>query len=45
VKEALNESNLDFMVTPKEIDEVMNMLSDIISKGINTSIHNLSAYE
>ena len=45
VKEALNESNLDFMVTPKEIDEVMNMLSDIISKGINTSIHNLTIYE
>ena len=45
VKEALNESNLDYMVTPKEIDEVMNMLSDIISKGINTSIHNLNAYE
>ena len=45
VKEALSESNLDFMVTPKEIDEVMNMLSDVISKGINTSIHNLNAYE
>ena len=45
VKEALCESNLDFMVTPKEIDEVMNMLSDIISKGINTSIHNLAFYE
>lgn len=45
VKEALNESNLDYMVTPKEVDEVMNMLSDIISKGINTSIHNLSVYE
>lgn len=45
VKEALNESNIDFMVTPKEIDEVMNMLSDIISKGINTSIHNLAFYE
>lgn len=45
VKEALNESNLDYMVTPKEIDEIMNMLSDIISKGINTSIHNLNAYE
>ena len=44
VKEALSESNLDFMVTPKEIDEVMNMLSDVISKGINTSIHNLNAY-
>jgi hypothetical protein len=45
VKEALSESNLDFMVTPKEIDEVMNMLSDVISKGINTSIHDLSVYE
>ena len=45
VKEALSESSLDYMVTPKEIDEVMNMLSDVISKGINTSIHNLAAYE
>ena len=45
VKEALSESNLDYMVTPKEIDEVMNMLSDVISKGINTSIHDLSVYE
>lgn len=45
VKEALSESNLDFMVTPKEIDEIMNMLTDVISKGINTSIHNLAAYE
>ena len=45
VQEALNESNLNYMVTPKEIDEVMNMLCDTIAKGINTSIHNLNIYE
>ena len=41
----LIESDLNYMVTNKEIDEMINMTSDIISKGLNISIHNLEIYE
>ena len=41
----LIESDLNYMVTNKEIDEMMYMMSDIISKAINISIHNLEIYE
>ena len=41
----LNDEELNFMVTNKEIDEMTNMMADIISKSINTSIHNLEFYE
>ena len=33
------------MVTNKDIDEMMNMMADIISKAVNISIHNLEIYE
>ena len=41
----LNDAELNFMVTNKDIDEMMNIMSDIISKSINISIHNLEVYE
>ena len=45
IKEALNEADLNYMVTSKEIDEVITMMSEVIAKAINTSIHNLTAYD
>ena len=45
VRGSLIESDLNYMVTSKDIDEMMNMMSDIISKAINVSIHNLEMYE
>ena len=45
VRSTLTESDLNFMVTNKDIDEMMNMMADIISKGVNVSIHNLEIYE
>ena len=45
IRSSLIESDLNFMVTNKDIDEMMNMMSDIISKAINISIHNLEVYE
>ena len=45
VRSTLNESDLNFMVTNKDIDEMMNMMADIISKAVNVSIHNLEVYE
>lgn len=41
----IKETELNFMVTNKDIDEMMNMMADIISKSINVSIHNLEVYE
>ena len=41
----ITDSDLNFMVTNKDIDEIMNMMADIISKSINVSIHNLEVYE
>lgn len=45
VRDSLIEAELNYMVTNKEIDEMMNMMADIISKSINVSIHNLEIYE
>ncbi len=45
IRSSLIESDLNFMVTNKDIDEMMNMMSDIISKAVNISIHNLEVYE
>ena len=45
IRSSLIESDLNFMVTNKDIDEMMNMMSDIISKAVNISIHNLDIYE
>ena len=45
IRDSLNESELNYMVTNKDIDEMMNMMADIISKSINVSIHNLEIYE
>ena len=45
IRSTLIESDLNFMVTNKDIDEMMNMMSDIISKAVNISIHNLEIYE
>ncbi len=45
IRSSLIESDLNFMVTNKDIDEMMNMMSDIISKAVNISIHNLEIYE
>ena len=45
IRNSLIESDLNYMVTSKDIDEMMNMMSDIISKAINISIHNLEIYE
>ncbi len=41
IYEVLGESNLNFMVTPKEIDEIMIMQSDCISSAINKVFHRL----
>jgi spore protease len=45
IRSSLIESDLNFMVTNKDIDEMMNMMSDIIAKAVNISIHNLEVYE
>lgn len=45
IRSSLIESDLNFMVTNKDIDEMMNMMADIISKAVNISIHNLEIYE
>lgn len=41
VNEVLGESNLNFMVTPKEIDEIMIMISECISLSLNKVFHRL----
>ena len=45
IRSSLIESDLNFMVTNKDFDEMMNMMADIISKAVNISIHNLEIYE
>ena len=39
IGEVLNSLNYNFIVTPKEIDFVIDSLSDIISGAINNSLH------
>ena len=45
IKNALEQSELNFIVTSKEIDEYMVMFGEVLSKAINVSIHNLDIYE
>ena len=39
VKESLGEEIKELFVTPKEIDEIIEYLSSIISNGINIAVH------
>ncbi len=41
INEVLGESNLNFMVTPKEIDEIIRMISECISLSLNKVFHRL----
>lgn len=41
IYEVLNPIGYNLMVTPKEIDFVIEKLSDIIGNGINNSLHNI----
>jgi len=36
-----NKDNDDIIVTPKDIDEVINLNAEIISQGINSALHNV----
>ena len=38
IKEALLPSDLNFIVTPKEIDELIENMTEIVSVGINNAI-------
>ena len=38
IKEALNPSNYNMIVTPKEIDELIDNMSSIVARGINMSL-------
>ena len=38
IKEALNPSNYNMIVTPKEIDELIKNMANIVAKGINLSL-------
>lgn len=42
IYEVLNPIGYNLMVTPKEIDFVIEKLSEVISKSLNKSIHNIS---
>ncbi|MFI3252347.1 MAG: GPR endopeptidase [bacterium] len=41
INDVLGESNINFMVTPKEIDEIMNMLAECLSASLNKVFHRL----
>ena len=38
IKEALNPGNYNMIVTPKEIDELIEKMSSVVSRGINMSL-------
>ena len=38
IKEALNPTDYNMIVTPKEIDELIKNMADIVSRGINMSL-------
>lgn len=38
IKEALIPNDYNFIVTPKEIDELIDSMKDIISRGINEAL-------
>ena len=50
VKEVLNPIGHDLLVTPKEIDQFVEDVANIIASGLNTALHeaidadNVSAY-
>ena len=41
ISEVLNALSYNFIVTPKEVDFVIEKLSDIISSGINSCLHEI----
>ena len=43
INEVLSSINYNFIVTPKEIDFLIDRLTTILSNGINNSIHNLDS--
>lgn len=45
ITEILNPTGYNFMVTPKEEDFVIEKLSDLISKALNDSLHNIKNNE
>lgn len=38
IKEALNPGDYNMIVTPKEIDELINNMKEIVAKGINYAL-------
>ena len=38
IKEALTPSDYNMIVTPKEIDELINNMANVVAKGINLSL-------
>ena len=38
IKEALNPGNYNMIVTPKEIDELIDNMKEIVAKGINYAL-------
>lgn len=38
IKEALNPSDYNMIVTPKEIDELIDNMANVVAKGINLSL-------
>ena len=42
IKDILNPIGYDLIVTPKEIDFIVQKLTDLISSAINNCIHNIS---
>ena len=38
IKEILSKEEYNFIVTPKEIDELIESMSNIISQGINSAV-------
>ena len=39
IKEALNPNDYNMIVTPKEIDELIENMKDIVARGINFAIN------
>ena len=42
IKDVLNPIGYDLVVTPKEIDFIVQKLTDLISEAINKCLHNIS---
>ena len=39
IKEALNPQNYNMIVTPKEIDDLIENMKDVVARGINYAIN------